>query len=69
MKFYENGDDCMLRKIKRILGFCECDKCWNRVHATIGIDIKGKSISRNICEKHMKEIIKDAELKFITVEV
>lgn len=60
----------MLRKLKRILGFCECEKCWNRTYAIIGIDISGaKSISRNICEKHMKEITRDAELKSITVEI
>lgn len=60
----------MLRKIKRILGFCECDKCWNRSCATIGIDMAGaKGFNRNICEKHMKEITKDCELKSITLEV
>lgn len=60
----------MIRRLKRILGFCECDKCWNRSYATIGIDMNGaKGFNRDICEKHMKEIIKYGELKSVTLEV
>lgn len=60
----------MLRNVKGILGFCECDKCWNRAYSEIKINVNGaKSINRNICEKHMKEITRDSELKSITLEV
>lgn len=56
--------------LKRVLGFCECDKCWNRSYAEIRINVnKSEKVSRNICEKHMKEIIKDGQLESITLEV
>jgi len=66
----QSEGDYMLRRLKRILGLCECDKCWKRSYANMGIDVSGeKSINRNICESHMHEILKDSELKSITVEV
>lgn len=50
----------MIRKIKGLLGFCQCDKCWNRTHSTINI----KAINRRIdvCENHMRAATKDATL-------
>lgn len=60
----------MIRSLKRVLGFCECDKCLNRSYAKIRINVnKSEKVSRDICEKHMKELIKDVELKSITIEV
>ncbi|MFR4584664.1 hypothetical protein [Clostridium cadaveris] len=47
-------------KLKGFLGLCQCKKCWHRVYATISIKAIGKDI--DVCEKHMKEILKDATL-------
>lgn len=59
----------MLRKFKKILGLCECDKCWKKVYANIGIDFSGtKSINRNICEKHMHEMLTGSEIKSIVID-
>lgn len=58
----------MIRKIKGLLGFCQCDKCWDRTYATINI----KAINRKIdvCEDHMKAATKDVTLTGIfSIEV
>lgn len=55
----------MIRKVKGLLGFCQCDKCWSRAYATVNIKSINKKI--DLCEKHMKEVTKDATLTGITL--
>ncbi len=59
----------MIRRLKRIMVLCECDKCWNKVYANIEIDFLGtKSINKNLCEKHMNEMLTGSEIKSITID-
>ena len=51
-------------KIKGILGFCQCKKCWNKSVATMTIKQIGKTI--DICEKHMHKTLEDTKLTGIT---
>lgn len=59
----------MIKRLKRMMGLCECNKCWNKVYANIGIDFSGtKSINKNLCEKHMHEMLTGSEIKSIVID-
>ncbi|MDT9336942.1 hypothetical protein P3F01_11215 [Clostridium perfringens] len=54
-------------KIKGLLGFCQCDKCWHR--AVAELEIKPINKKLNVCEDHMEKILSKSVLKEIFIEV
>lgn len=55
----------LIKKIKGLLGFCQCDKCWHR--ATLIVENKEVKLKRYICEEHFKDLLKTAD--YIKVEI
>ncbi|MDH2460235.1 MAG: hypothetical protein ACLUG2_04395 [Clostridium perfringens] len=42
-------------KIKGLLGFCQCDKCWHR--STLIVENKEVKLKRYICENCFEKIM------------
>ena len=55
----------LILKLKGLLGFCQCDKCWHR--STRVVTAKNVKFKRYICEEHLKALIKTAD--YINVEI
>lgn len=54
----------LILKIKGLLGFCQCDKCWHR--STRVVSAKNVKFKRYICEEYFKALLKTAD--YIKVE-
>lgn len=57
----------LILKIKGLLGFCQCDKCWHRAVAELEINQINKKL--NILDEHMDKIINDSIMEEILVEL
>lgn len=55
----------ILFRIKGLLGFCQCEKCWHR--STRVVSAKNVRPKVYICEEHLKALIKTAD--YIKVEI
>ncbi|MGG5461481.1 hypothetical protein [Clostridium sp. B9] len=56
----------LVYKVKGLLGFCQCKKCWHRSTRVVS----GKGVKTNkvyICEEHLKALIRTAD--YIKVEI
>lgn len=53
----------LILKIKGLLGFCQCDKCWHRAVAELEINQINKKL--NICDVHMDKTLSESGLKEI----
>lgn len=45
----------LVYKIKGLLGFCQCDKCWHR--STLIVENKEVKLKRYICENCFEKIM------------
>lgn len=55
----------LILKLKGLLGFCQCNKCWHR--STSVVSGKGVRTKVYICDEHLKALIKTAD--YIKVEL
>ena len=57
----------LIKKIKGLLGFCQCANCWHR--AVAEMEIKPINKKLNVCDEHMEKILSKSVLKEIFIEL